>query len=257
MLIRHDGEAVIAISQPAHAWVSGQLARAWSERFEPWEEVCLAAEQHDLGWLTWEANPSLNQETGLPYTFREIPRDQHLSLWSQASTLALAYGRYTALLVSLHGTGLYERFGPGPEAPPDVRRQIDGLLDRERAFQQHQIDSLAEDDRYAAHVTPDAIETNRRLISVWDAMSLALCGGVEGSQTIAGEFTFTSHAGGSKESTRVSDRVSVEPWPFSRDSVRLIAEGRRLASRVDDADELRGELDSAPWVPLQIDLVAG
>jgi hypothetical protein len=53
VLHRADPEGLIVIGQPAHAWVSGQIARAWgNERFghfEPWEDVCLAAEQHDLG----------------------------------------------------------------------------------------------------------------------------------------------------------------------------------------------------------------
>ena len=49
MLLCGDGDDLIAVGQPAHAWVSGQLARAWGNgRFgtpEPREEVCLAAEQ--------------------------------------------------------------------------------------------------------------------------------------------------------------------------------------------------------------------
>src|SRR5690348_7524279 len=53
MLFRADGEDAIAIAQPSHAWLSGQLARAWgNERFAapaPYEEVCLGAEQHDIG----------------------------------------------------------------------------------------------------------------------------------------------------------------------------------------------------------------
>jgi hypothetical protein len=51
MLYREVKQGKIAITQPMHAWVSGQLARAWgNERFgtvEPSEEVCLGAEQHE------------------------------------------------------------------------------------------------------------------------------------------------------------------------------------------------------------------
>ncbi len=46
MLFREDPEGAIAISQPAHAWLTGQLARAWGNQqfgdFAPSEEVCLA-----------------------------------------------------------------------------------------------------------------------------------------------------------------------------------------------------------------------
>ena len=55
MLHRADPDGPIVITQPAHAWVSGQLAQAWGNEsfgeFAPREEVCLAAEQHDIGWL--------------------------------------------------------------------------------------------------------------------------------------------------------------------------------------------------------------
>ena len=59
------------------AWVSGELARAWGNeefgQFVPPKELCLAAEQHDIGWLLWEQAPTLNPETGYPYRFTELP----------------------------------------------------------------------------------------------------------------------------------------------------------------------------------------
>jgi NDP-sugar pyrophosphorylase family protein len=109
MLLREDGDAVVCIGQPAHAWLSGQLARAWAlDPVEPWEEVCLAAEQHDLGMTDWDTAPELNPETGRPYSFMEMPLDTHLRLWSAAPHRMLAQSRYAALLVSMHGTALYE-----------------------------------------------------------------------------------------------------------------------------------------------------
>jgi len=66
MLYREGTQGRIAITQPAHAWLSGQLARAWgNERFGdvvPWEEVCLGAEQHDVGHTAWEQAPALNPD---------------------------------------------------------------------------------------------------------------------------------------------------------------------------------------------------
>ena len=63
MLLRKENPGVIAIPQLGHAWISGQLARAWgNEKFAapaPREVVCLAAEQHDIGWMDWETSPSL------------------------------------------------------------------------------------------------------------------------------------------------------------------------------------------------------
>jgi|GEM_PF-5530565 len=64
MLLRRDGLDVIAIPQPSHAWLSGQIARDWgNEHFAaptPYDEVCLAAGQHDIGWLDWAMTPALD-----------------------------------------------------------------------------------------------------------------------------------------------------------------------------------------------------
>ena len=114
MLIRAEGEdSVLAIGQASHAWISGQLARAWgNERFgevTPWEEVCLGAEQHDIGWALWDTRPSLNPDTGLPHTFIDAPLETKLELWSAAPRRMLAQCRYAALLVSMHGSALYDR----------------------------------------------------------------------------------------------------------------------------------------------------
>ena len=121
MIIRGVPHDPIAISQPTHAWVSGQLARAWgNERFgpvEPWEDVCLGAEQHDLGWTEWERRPTLNPATGLPRRFFELPTGEHVALWHDASQRMLTQSRYAALLVSLHISTLYERHNYVNDSP--------------------------------------------------------------------------------------------------------------------------------------------
>ncbi len=111
MLHRADEEGVIAISQPAHSWVAGQITRQWGngEFFPVTEEVCLASEQHDIGYLEWERSPTLNPETGLPYTFLEMPRDLRLAIWTKGIQEMLRFGRYPALLVSMHYTWLANR----------------------------------------------------------------------------------------------------------------------------------------------------
>ena len=173
MLHRADSQGLIVIGQPAHAWVSGQIARAWGNehfgRFAPWEEVCLAAEQHDLGMAAWDATPDLNEATGMPYSYREMPRPVHVALWSSAASLVLPQSRYAALLVSLHGTALYQEDLSHDD--PAVR----DYLEREHAFQQQLIDSLRADLYYAPYAAPEMVARNRRLVARFDGISLALC----------------------------------------------------------------------------------
>ncbi len=106
MLVRTDPRRVVLIGQPSHAWISGQLARAWgNEHFgavEPFEEVCLAAEQHDIGMATWDVEPPRNPESGLPVSFLQMAIRDHIELWTAAPRRLLRQSRYAALLVSLH-----------------------------------------------------------------------------------------------------------------------------------------------------------
>ena len=135
MLYRTIGENRICITQPTHAWVSGQMAQVWgNETFgsvAPYEAVCLGAEQHDIGWLPWESAPTLNPDTGYPHSFMEVAPEVHTKLWAGAKHLAMPMGRYVALLVSLHGTGLYERFTHWKKSP-EATRVVEAFLQQEK-----------------------------------------------------------------------------------------------------------------------------
>jgi hypothetical protein len=241
MLHRPADGGTIVIGQPAHAWVSGQIARAWAEPFEPREEVCLAADQHDIAWVGWERSPERDPKTGLPYTFSALPRLRRLELWSGAATLLLPQSRYAALLVSLHGTLLVERFPPGGDE--DVRRALADYLERERAFQARVLESLRGDPRYGAHATPEAVERNRELIFTWDGLSLALLHGVTGEKAAVGH-TLAAVDGD-------PTRVTVSPWPFRQDEVTLSCDGRLLTETFADERELRRGLAKAAWTTIE------
>jgi hypothetical protein len=244
MLHRPSPAGTIVVSQPAHAWVSGQLARAWAAPFSPHAEVCLAAEQHDIAWTAWERSPERDPETGLPYTFSALPRLRRLELWSGAAALLLPQSRYAALLVSLHGTLLVERFPPAGNE--DVQRALADYLERERDFQARVLDSLRGDPRYGPHATPEAVEQNRELIFAWDGLSLALVHGVTGEKRAAGH-TLAAPEGDPA-------RVTVAPWPFRDDTVTLVCEGRLLAETYADERELRRGLAKAQWISIETKL---
>ena len=98
----------------SHAWLSGQMARAWgNRRFAapmPYDEVCLAAGHHDIGWLDWEMRPALDARTGLPQEFFRVPPKLHIALWREGVRRARVFGRYPALLVSLHADTIYAQY---------------------------------------------------------------------------------------------------------------------------------------------------
>jgi hypothetical protein len=214
LLVRVDG---LCIGQASHAWLSGQLARAWKQPFGRWEEVCLAAEQHDVGMAEWDLAPALDASTGMPVHFTRMQREVHVALWEAAPRKVLAQSAYAALLVSLHGTGLYERFPPGPEHAELVA----GYVERQRSFQEQLIEGM---DLDVAEV-----REAQRLIAVWDEMSLGLCLGWE-------------------------PVPHLEPWPFREERVVLRCEGRRLAGPFADEAAMHAALAAAPPEPVEIPL---
>jgi hypothetical protein len=245
LILRPDGDAVLAIGQASHAWLSGQLARSWgNDRVaapEPLEEVVLGALQHDVGMAEWDLRPARHPESGLPVPFFALDRTTHLALWSAAPTKLLTQSRYAALLVSLHGTGLYERFPPRTDDPA-IARAVATYMEEQRALQ----------DALAAQVgaTPEDRARNQELLAAWDLLSLALCQDKPDARAIVAGETYTL--------TRVaSESYTMDPWPFAPDALTVTAEGRRLdAAGYPDAAALHAALDAAPVVALRFALNA-
>jgi hypothetical protein len=223
MVLRREGESVLAIAQASHAWISGQIARAWVGIGTRREEVCLAAEQHDVGMSEWDLAPTLNPDTGLPHSFMEMPLEVHLGLWNRAPRLLLSQSAYAALLVSMHGTALYERRDPDA---PGVREYLDG----QRRLQ----DELAA----ATGADPEEMRRHQRLIWTFDFLSLALC---------------LDWAPTSIEGLEVREGT-VDPWPFEPGAVEVRCEARRLDGTFGDEAAMRAALAAATVETLRFGL---
>jgi hypothetical protein len=256
MLLRTDDRGVLAIGQQSHAWICGQLARAWGNEafaaFEPYEEVCLGAEQHDIGMAAWDLAPTRDPGTGLPYSFVEMPLDLHMELWSTGPRLLLSQSRYAALLASIHGSRLYEMRDLRATPEPDAGK-IRAFLQRGREFQDGLLRSLFGD----VAVGRDAVARNSQLVWTWDYMSLAVCldwapCAVGGVPTADGATPVSLEAAGDA-------RLIVEPWPFAAPAaVRLRCEGRRLSAGGYGSDDALGSaFAAAPWETAEFELVAG
>ena len=255
MLHREDPDGLILITQPMHAWIAAQLARHWGNTqfgaFAPWEEVCLGAEQHDVGMSIWDRAPTLNPETGRPYHFRNMPVREHVRCWTEAARFALVQGRYAALLTSLHGTGLYERFHDWTRDTPEEARVARDYLKAEHSFQEWLLGTLRNDPVYAPYVMEEAVTRNRRLVSAWDRLSLALCHGVHEPMEIPDVPTADGETTLAVAPVHDDPRsVTVDPWPFHAYTVQLVCEGRRLSQTFTDEAQMRAALAAAPWITI-------
>jgi len=224
MLLRSEGDGVMCIGQASHAWVSGQLARAWDGLGALREEVCLAAEQHDVAWVDWDLRPDVNPETGLPYSFLEIPFDERLALWDGAPSKLVTQSAYAALLVSLHGTRLHHG---DPRAT--------AYLAAQEAAQERWLEKTGADRETAL--------AHRDLLARWDGLSLALC------------LRWDPFEDRGLTLARVADETfTLDPWPLTVPELEVRCEGRPLTGRYADAAALQDALRAAPLETLRFTL---
>jgi hypothetical protein len=261
VVLRRDAAGVLAVGQASHAWLCGQLARAWgNERFgavEPLAEVALGAEQHDVGMARWDLTPLRNAETGLPASFMEMGPAANAGLWLRGPRRLVSQSRYGALLAIMHGRRLYERFDLAAASDEDAAA-VSGFLDHARELEATLLAGLRADPFTAPHATPALVDRNSRLVWTWDLMSLALLLDwapltLEAVPTAGGGAVDVALAAVSAE----APTVSLRPWPFAGPEVRVHCEGRRLVQGFADDPALAQALEQAPWETVQFSLRPG
>jgi hypothetical protein len=241
MILRREEQGVLAIGQLSHSWISGQLARVWgNERFlrpEPAEEISLGAEQHDIGWASFDLNPGFNPREGLPRTFLETSVEGHLAIWSDAPERLLSASGHAALVTSLHGCALSEL---RRRRAHDVEAR---LLDTHIAAERDRQSVL----RQRLGLTEERMEVIQRQMWAWDGISLALCNGWEELETRAptdrGSVALVLRRTGGEE-------FMVDPWPFSPPFVEVFCEARHLADSYETREQMQEALEAA--VPVRL-----
>jgi hypothetical protein len=243
---------IIAISQTAHAWVSGQLARQWGNEhfpnFAPTEPLCYAAEQHDRGFMDWERQPTLNPKSGLPDTFENIPISLQVLLRKKSILELKAVSLYASLVTSLYFTRAVGK--QNSVENHEDRWRIAEFLAEQKTLQHELLRSLRKDPHLRSVCSDQAIEYNRRLLAAWDQLSVQLCRNPNCQFTVDGVPTAF------KRSCRLlvtpvdpnSRKVSFEPWPFSKRRVELTCEGYILDRRFTSEADLRKYLKNAQRV---------
>lgn len=252
MVVREESSGFLCIPQSQHAAISGQIARAWgNESFPPpapRAETCLAAARHDDGMDDFDRHPDMDPDTGLPRSFMRMPLDAWLDCWRRGPSLVAADSAYAGVLVSLHGTGLlaYRRIRDHEAAQQRLADEYRAEQERLRAGW---IECGREDPEAATHLDEESLERNRKLLALWDAMSLAVCmprlpdsfDGVPGPD--GEEVTLALEEVGEPGIGEIL--ISVDPWPFAGSEVPLAATGRPLAGRFADGERMRAALAEA------------
>ena len=238
----------LAISQPAHAWISGQLLRAWAGNLD--EALLLAAEQHDIGWLDWEADPGFDALTGRPTLFRDVGAAVHAPMWKHGVERArAAWGMRVALLISRHGGVIYRRF-------TDRHRLSQADADAAACYLETQAPIEAAWVR-ALGLEQPSLQHDTLLLACVDTLSLALCGELAAPLDVAAP----AGDGGIRQlrlqsASTDGSAFTLSPWPFREPRIVVAAEARPLptAGRFEDEDAMRRWLASPMRVALEIGL---
>jgi hypothetical protein len=241
---------VLAISQPAHAWISGQLLRAWAEPLE--EPLLLAGEQHDLGWLDWETAPSFDPQTRRPHLFRAVGAAVHAPMWARGVDRALnAWGQRVALLISRHGGLIYTRYMDRHRVAPADAAAADHYLATQAPLQAAWARALGLDATALAH--------DAALVALSDTMSLALCGDLQTPL----DMDAPDRTGG-RRTLRLTARpgeaaaFTLSPWPFRGDAFVVEGEARPLpGGRLADEAAMRTWLAEPERVAFRARLTPG
>jgi hypothetical protein len=169
-------DGFLLIPQSAHAWVSGQLARAWGGGAtgapQPLEAVVLATTLHDLGWLAMDTQPLLN-DNGQPLNFLEPGIDMVEAMYLQAVDKVVAVDPYAGLLVNRHMQLIFEgRVQRGTDAPERTAPTRAHL----RLQHGQLVAEINTHPVYKAHLSPATLRHNYRILRTCDLLSLFLCG---------------------------------------------------------------------------------
>jgi uncharacterized protein DUF3891 len=229
MLFRTEPSGVLAISQPAHAWISGQILRVWKEALS--EPLLLAAEQHDIGWLDWETAPTFNPETGRPHLFREIGAAVHSPMWRQGVDRALgAWGAHVALLISRHGGVIYRRYADRHRIGQADAAAAQAYLETQAPIETAWAKTLGLD--------AEVLRRETALVALVDTLSLALCGELKTPIELD-----APSAGGGTETLRLTEWPGhpfdfvLSPWPLRNDVLTVEGEARLLPATGRFVDE--------------------
>jgi hypothetical protein len=233
MLFRDQPSGALAISQLTHAWISGQILRAWDGNLS--ETLLLAAEQHDIGWIDWEAEPTFNTETGRPHLFREIGASTHSPMWTRGVQRAVgAWGTHVALLISRHGGVIYRRYTDRHRVSKADAAAAQSYLNVQAPIETAWSRALG--------LEAAELERETALLAFSDTLSLALCGELKTPLELE-----APGRNGDALTIRVAARPQrsfdfvVSPWPFRVNELVVEGEARPLpgAGRFPDEDAMK------------------
>jgi hypothetical protein len=229
MIVTSEGPTLLFITQPGHAWFSGEILSLWRTHGLPDNprraEILFAAREHDNGWREADSAPRCDRESGRPLDFLSMPREERIAIWERGTARFAGEHPYATLLITRHALALHA----------DRRGQDDwdGFLEHLDELEQGLLEELG--------IAEETVADDYRLLDMADLTSLVVCN--------RWRQPFVRHGlqGELRDGT-----LHLDPFPLAgattfRIPCRRIP-GRRFAG---DAD-LGAELAAARWEALPV-----
>ncbi len=242
MIRRNAADDWLLLSQIDHAVLSADLAAAWTDEVTAFalpapDWLLYAIRHHDDGWQPWTTAPEIDPETGIPFSFTEMPMATATQMWSASVDVCGRYNEWAALWVNLHFCWLANR---ALENRPDADEERSVLIDFLKRRREHQHNwfinqprEIVYDEKRRYRKGPLTI-SGFRALQFFDRLSLWLCiNSVENSPENKSPQLKLSLGEASKFEfcMTTSNTVSVKPYPFCQPSLQVTAPARRVAQQ--------------------------
>jgi Protein of unknown function (DUF3891) len=257
MLYREVKQGKIAITQPMHAWVAGQLARAWgNERFGdvvPFDEVCLGTEQHDVGHTAWEQAHAQSRDGSSLQFSRDAQATACAALvTSRAASSPTGTLCRTPGLTPRHSTLPALRCG---QRSPEKTPRPSSTIWRRSAPSRRNCKTTCNPIHTIGH-TPQKRSWHATVSSSGSGTRSPSPSALAERLRNPGSRFLQPGVPRRCRSLRNDDPTALylTPWPFHRQPVTLVYEGCSLTETFSDEVMMRENLSLAPWVTLQTTL---
>ncbi|WP_145048012.1 DUF3891 family protein [Paenibacillus xylanexedens] len=171
MIVYEREHDFVLTAQQEHGQVAGEMASYWKHELladaSHFEELVLAAREHDRGWIELDAAPFWNDYGQSPYSFRDFPLRPRFVFYQKGIAEVCAKSMYAGLLCSMMYTELFQNtLGANAHDDEDIRE----YLNSERKQQSEWIVQLGGGEELQRRLQSDV-----DIMLFCDQLSLFLC----------------------------------------------------------------------------------
>jgi hypothetical protein len=141
MIVYEREHDFVLTAQHEHGLVAGEMASHWKTELltdeAHWEDLILAAREHDRGWIELDAAPFWNDYSQIPYSFRDFPLRPRFVFYRKGIEEVREKNLYAGLLCSMMYTELFQNnLGANTNDDEDIREYLNDEREHQLRWEQ-------------------------------------------------------------------------------------------------------------------------